>query len=497
MNIMHNAFELIGGHLTDTPEQLLTLCKNREPFVDDPDALQEAYLELIHPIRRIKSELGLLYPDAFVSLDKFAKTLNESKSVQSTVTAIISVVQQLNALALEDMKQQINDLRIISGISPLLNTSPLTCAIGDYQTDFSKYIISYINVQPLDVYISLMNELNRTKSYEYEFVRKLYANYIVCIDAKTRELSLECLPIIATIKNTTNSFASSEKLDVSSFGHNIELLCSKLYTLDKLNYPLISIGKTEYVQATSFQTFGHLLYDFVFQLIDTTYESYKEFLLRLPGDEGRSSNASISEAAQAILAYPRILWESEKYYSYLLQLIDKLCVSFHDDNTLLTHLTKLKANVSRSHDYVSWEYQQSPIKYQEAIKYQEGGENASPPTKQSPSNTQTSRVNQQSAPPTSNGCYVATCVYGSYDCPQVWTLRRYRDYALGTTWHGRLFIRLYYAISPTLVRMFGNTFWFRSIFKKLLDKKVFNLQQAGTPCTPYIDVDWRNNNTKH
>lgn len=22
-----------------------------------------------------------------------------------------------------------------------------------------------------------------------------------------------------------------------------------------------------------------------------------------------------------------------------------------------------------------------------------------------------------------NGCYIATCVYGSYDCPQVWTLR--------------------------------------------------------------------------
>ena len=27
------------------------------------------------------------------------------------------------------------------------------------------------------------------------------------------------------------------------------------------------------------------------------------------------------------------------------------------------------------------------------------------------------------------GCYVATCIYGSYDCPQVWTLRRYRDYS--------------------------------------------------------------------
>ena len=26
-----------------------------------------------------------------------------------------------------------------------------------------------------------------------------------------------------------------------------------------------------------------------------------------------------------------------------------------------------------------------------------------------------------------NGCYVATCVYGSYDCPEVWVLRRFRD----------------------------------------------------------------------
>ena len=28
----------------------------------------------------------------------------------------------------------------------------------------------------------------------------------------------------------------------------------------------------------------------------------------------------------------------------------------------------------------------------------------------------------------SGGCYVATAVYGSYDCPEVWVLRRYRDF---------------------------------------------------------------------
>lgn len=60
-------------------------------------------------------------------------------------------------------------------------------------------------------------------------------------------------------------------------------------------------------------------------------------------------------------------------------------------------------------------------------------------------------------PKQNGGCYVATCVYGSYDCPQVWTLRRYRDYTLAETWYGRAFIHTYYAISPTIVRWFGTT----------------------------------------
>lgn len=53
------------------------------------------------------------------------------------------------------------------------------------------------------------------------------------------------------------------------------------------------------------------------------------------------------------------------------------------------------------------------------------------------------------------GCYVATAVYGSYDCPPVWTLRRFRDFTLSKTWYGRTFIRTYYIISPTLVKWFG------------------------------------------
>lgn len=87
----------------------------------------------------------------------------------------------------------------------------------------------------------------------------------------------------------------------------------------------------------------------------------------------------------------------------------------------------------------------------------------------------------------SSGCYIATCVYGSYDCPQVWTLRRFRDYTLDETWHGRLFIKCYYAISPMLVKWFGKTKWFRDFWKSKLDRMVSNLNNKGIEATQYYD----------
>ena len=88
------------------------------------------------------------------------------------------------------------------------------------------------------------------------------------------------------------------------------------------------------------------------------------------------------------------------------------------------------------------------------------------------------------------GCYVATSVYGSYDCPQVWTLRRYRDYDLAETWYGRAFIHTYYAISPTLVKWFGDTEWFKKMWRGKLDRMVKDLQDKGYESTPYEDRNW-------
>lgn len=86
-----------------------------------------------------------------------------------------------------------------------------------------------------------------------------------------------------------------------------------------------------------------------------------------------------------------------------------------------------------------------------------------------------------------SGCYIATCVYGSYDCPQVWTLRRFRDFTLAKTWYGKTFIKLYYTISPTLVKLFGNTKWFKKLWKGGLDRLIKSLKEKGFKDTAYYD----------
>ncbi len=86
------------------------------------------------------------------------------------------------------------------------------------------------------------------------------------------------------------------------------------------------------------------------------------------------------------------------------------------------------------------------------------------------------------------GCYIASAVYGSYDCESVWVLRRYRDNILAKNRYGRAFIHMYYALSPLLVKRFGQNVWFKRIGKKKLDKIVAKLQAAGFESTPYEDI---------
>ena len=73
------------------------------------------------------------------------------------------------------------------------------------------------------------------------------------------------------------------------------------------------------------------------------------------------------------------------------------------------------------------------------------------------------------------GCYIATAVYGSYDAPEVLTLRRFRDKTLKKSLFGRLFIRLYYILSPPVAKKLKNTHRVNIFVRRILDKWVSRL----------------------
>ncbi len=87
----------------------------------------------------------------------------------------------------------------------------------------------------------------------------------------------------------------------------------------------------------------------------------------------------------------------------------------------------------------------------------------------------------------SAGCYIASCIYGSYNCPEVWILRRYRDCYLSISLWGRCFIKIYYIISPKVVLLFGKSKWFHNFWRSILDRKIYKLKQKGYQDTPYKD----------
>ena len=93
------------------------------------------------------------------------------------------------------------------------------------------------------------------------------------------------------------------------------------------------------------------------------------------------------------------------------------------------------------------------------------------------------------AMPKKQKCYIATCVYNSYETKELYVLRRYRDKHLRRTWHGRLFIRFYYFNAPIVIKLFGRFKWFNKMWRKILDRKVKKLVKKGYLDSYYEDIN--------
>lgn len=76
----------------------------------------------------------------------------------------------------------------------------------------------------------------------------------------------------------------------------------------------------------------------------------------------------------------------------------------------------------------------------------------------------------------SEGCYIATAIYGDYNSPEVITLRRFRDqYLLERSW-GKCFVSFYYKYSPAVVKKMKNKATLNLIIKYALDYFVIKIK---------------------
>ena len=83
---------------------------------------------------------------------------------------------------------------------------------------------------------------------------------------------------------------------------------------------------------------------------------------------------------------------------------------------------------------------------------------------------QSSQIGRQ--PQSSGGCYIATMAYGDYDHPQVMELRKYRDQVLLKNYFGKLFVKIYYSVSPHLVKKLKNQNQINKLITSLLDRLI-------------------------
>ena len=84
--------------------------------------------------------------------------------------------------------------------------------------------------------------------------------------------------------------------------------------------------------------------------------------------------------------------------------------------------------------------------------------------------------------------YMGTCLYGSYNCPEVWVLRRFRDKWLYDSPYHIPLINIYYHFAPKIVNKFETYNWFKVIVKSALDKFIQFLKKRNYDDTPYSDM---------
>ena len=481
---MNNAFTILGAEPTDSAERLQELLDEKELLLDDVSEVQSAYADLTNPKKRVQHEIAYFCEEA---LSDFNKLVSRSFIETPTIGKVANILVELGWWFESDNDElfdRINDARSDGGFTQLDDESIVALSVENLKQECISSTNSYFDRLTEKALVNIFNQIVKIEDYESFFIDELLAYYELTISEQLQEKEKKCETIFNEIERLCNQFNNGGSLSYLISGKVTEF-GTALKDWDSYAQPLQVNMQRRGGQHDSSGALVHDIRNRVIELCNRSQAEIGQMLNDLTQNDYYAKYVARDKL-------PQKLSDSVKLTEILLKIIDILSSVFAELEITAEQLKKDKKDLTELKNTLTSLNNQ----VQEAKK--EGERQAQ--LLQSQMGRSNSSTNDENCCRDCCGddcgdccghCYVATCVYGSYDCPEVWTLRRYRDKTLGSTWYGRLFIRLYYAISPTIVKLFGKTKWFKKMWKGVLDKKVKRLQDKGFEDTPYEDIDWK------
>lgn len=457
---MRNAFETLGATPNDDNERLQELFEEQQLLADDTTEIELAYAELSNPKKRIVHEVSYFADESlgnYVLLVKneFSERPNVSETAQIIVDAGLFLESAANKLF-----EQINDSRLISDF-PSIEESDLSNIIETLNNEYVALGAAYFDGITEKSLVAVFNAIVKIEDYQSYFIDDLIEHYRLKIEDSLHEKEDKCRESFDEVERHCNRFNNEGVLSYF-VTEKANQFVKELKEWDKLAQPLQVNMQYHGGEDEESSSFARNIRNRVIDIVNDTQEVIGRLLNSL--NQSNPYDTYIARY-QAVQQLPDKLTNSITIIDVMLTIINGLISVFSEldvateqlkkDRSDLTGLRSTLSNLNNQIETAKRAASQRPV-------YRSSG-----------------------------GCYVATCVYGSYDCPEVWTLRRYRDYKLSKTWYGRAFIHLYYAVSPTIVKWFGKTKWFKKIWKGTLDRMVKNLENKGFDNTPYNDKDWK------
>lgn len=482
---MINAFEMLGATPNDNAKKLQELLEEKELFLDETGEIENIYSELINPKKRLLHEIEYFSKEA---LSDFNDLITDSLPSPVTRAKIAKIVVNLGLWfdqTKNNLFDKINTARLNSGFTQLNDETVISSAVIELEQQCEQSINTYLDELTEDSLVGVFNQIVKIENYESFFSDKLISRYELMIKETLQQKQKTCKVLFDEIEDAGNRFNKGENLHCF-FDDKINKFCRALVSWDAYAQPLqVNMQKRGGEDETSKELVLNIR-SRVITLCNESQESLGKMLNSLSNihSGGYTNYYLLLELKETL---PKKLSDSLIFIHAIIRLINNLCSVFAELELTTEQLKKDQSALIDLRNHIS----SLNKDIQSAKKQAEESRQARYSSSKSYSS---SNYCCDCCDDCCDGCYIATCVYGSYDCPEVWTLRRYRDIKLGATWYGRLFIKLYYAISPTIVKIFGKTKIFKLLWKKYLDKKVSRLNYKGFDNTPYKDKNWRKNN---